>query len=160
MIHLGLRLTLGGGKQAVARLVVTAGAVAIGATLLLVTLAGINAIGAQNQRAVWLATGSAPARYGGTSASAAAPAADPVWWLVSTGSFGTQIIYRVDIAATGPRSPIPPGIPRLPAPGQFYASPALSSDKARSNSNASASIQSTSARSCGFSARFRSRSAY
>lgn len=120
MIRLGLRLTLGGGKQAVARLVVTAGAVAIGVTLLLVTLAGINAIGAQNQRAAWLDTGSAP------SASAAAPAADPVWWLVSTGRFGTQIIYRVDVAATGPGSPVPPGIPRLPGPGEFYASPALS----------------------------------
>ncbi|HEX8626575.1 MAG TPA: FtsX-like permease family protein, partial [Catenuloplanes sp.] len=33
---------------------------------------------------------------------------------------------RVDVAATGPRSPVPPGIPRVPGPGEFYASPALS----------------------------------
>ena len=28
-------------------------------------------------------------------------------------------------AATGASSPVPPGIPRDPAPGQYYASPAL-----------------------------------
>jgi hypothetical protein len=126
MIRLGLRLTLGGGRQAAPRLAVTAAGVAIGVTLLLVTLAGINAITAQNQRAAWLATGSAPARHGSTAAATATPAADPLWWLVSTGRFGTQVIYRVDVAATGPRSPVPPSIPRLPGPGQYYASPALS----------------------------------
>jgi FtsX-like permease family len=125
VIRLGLRITLGGGKQAAARLTVVAVAVAIGVTLLLITLAGINAIGAQNQRAAWLATGSAPAQLGATSAPAAA-GADPLWWLVTTGRFGTQAIYRADVAATGPRSPIPPGIPHLPGPGQYYASPALS----------------------------------
>jgi len=31
----------------------------------------------------------------------------------------------VDVAATGPRSPVPPGMTRLPGPGQFSASPAL-----------------------------------
>jgi hypothetical protein len=29
------------------------------------------------------------------------------------------------VAATGASSPVPPGIPRDPAPGQYYASPAL-----------------------------------
>ena len=29
------------------------------------------------------------------------------------------------MAATGASSPVPPGIPRDPAPGQYYASPAL-----------------------------------
>jgi hypothetical protein len=31
----------------------------------------------------------------------------------------------VDVAATGPGAPVPPGIPHLPGPGEFYASPAL-----------------------------------
>ena len=39
--------------------------------------------------------------------------------------FDGQIIGRVDVAATGPDSPVPPGIPRLPGPGEYYASPAL-----------------------------------
>ncbi len=40
-------------------------------------------------------------------------------------SSATRPIDRVDVAATGPTSPIPPGIPHLPGPGQYYASPAL-----------------------------------
>jgi hypothetical protein len=124
VIRLGLRLTLDGGRQAAVRLAVVAAAVAIGVTLLLITVASINAISAQNQRAAWLATGSAPAGRAST-ASAPAPGADPLWWLVTTGRFGPQAVYRVDVAATGPRSPVPPGIPRLPGPGQYYASPAL-----------------------------------
>ena len=39
--------------------------------------------------------------------------------------FDGQIIGRVDVAATGPTSPVPPGIPHCPGPGEFYASPAL-----------------------------------
>lgn len=31
----------------------------------------------------------------------------------------------MDLAATGPDSPVPPGIPALPGPGEFYASPSL-----------------------------------
>jgi hypothetical protein len=30
------------------------------------------------------------------------------------------------VAATGPGAPVPPGLPRLPGPGEFYASPELS----------------------------------
>src|SRR5271166_4536061 len=51
--------------------------------------------------------------------------ADPLWWLFSVDRYGTLTIDRVDLAATGPTSQIPPGIPRLPGPGQYYASPAL-----------------------------------
>jgi FtsX-like permease family protein len=127
MIRLGLRLTLSGGKEAATRLAVTAVAVALGVGVLLITLAGINALHAQKARGAWLHTdtGSTPAA-GSTPATAGASAPDPLWWLVSTDRFGNQVINRIDVAATGPRSPIPPGIPRLPGPGQFYASPALS----------------------------------
>lgn len=48
MIRLGLRLTLNGGREAAVRLAVTATAVALGVGMLLVTLAGINAIRAQD----------------------------------------------------------------------------------------------------------------
>ena len=58
-------------------------------------------------------------------ASSRSRAATPLWWLFSTDQFGQQTIDRVDVAATGPGSPVPPGIPQLPGPGQFYASPAL-----------------------------------
>ena len=51
MIRLGLRLTLRGGREAAIRLTLTAIAVALGVGLLLITLAGINALIAQNDRA-------------------------------------------------------------------------------------------------------------
>ena len=43
----------------------------------------------------------------------------------STDQFGNQAIDRVDLAAAGPNAPVPPGIPHLPGPGEYYASPAL-----------------------------------
>jgi hypothetical protein len=122
MIGFGLRLTLRGGSEAAIRLLMTAAAVALGVGLLLITLAGINALIAQNDRTAWLNSG----QGGGGPAGRAAPSADPLWWLLTTDQYATQSIDRVDVAATGPRSPVPPGIPHLPGPGQYYASPALS----------------------------------
>ena len=120
MIRFGIRLTLRGGREAATRLVLIATAVAIGVGLLLVTLAGLNAVNTQNARFAWLETG--------RDAAATPPSAntDPAWWQLSADVFHGKQIGRVDVAATGPHSPVPPGIPALPGPGQFYASPALS----------------------------------
>ena len=129
MIGLGLRLTLSGGKEAAVRLAVTAAAVALGVGMLLITLAGINALNAQNARAAWLNTGAPGSGQRGPRAQlpgADAAAPDPLWWLLGADQYGHLVIDRVEVAATGPSSPVPPGIPRLPGPGQFYASPALS----------------------------------
>jgi hypothetical protein len=129
VIRLGLRLTVGGGREAAARLIVMAAAVALGTGLLLTCLAGINAVNTQNVRSAWLDTvGAAPLTGSAARAAAAAKAgaADPVWWLLRADYYGGRAIGRLDVAATGPRSPALPGIPRLPGPGQFYASPALS----------------------------------
>jgi len=52
--------------------------------------------------------------------------ADPAWWLLSGDQFRGRLIGRVDVAVTGPDSPVPPGLPRLPRAGEFYASPAMS----------------------------------
>jgi hypothetical protein len=128
MIRLGLRLTLNGGREAAVRLVLTAAAVALGACLLLITLAGINAVNSQNARYAWLATSAASAPSGpGSRPVAGQPTGrDPLWWQLRADYYGSELIGRVDVAATGPDSPVPPGLPRLPGPGQFYASPALS----------------------------------
>jgi FtsX-like permease family len=142
MIRLGLRLTLNGGREAAIRLVLIAAAVALGVSLVLMSLAGINAVNKQNARYGWLGTGTVPSGTGtvqgtaavpasptgsaGTSATRKASASDPLWWLLQADHFAGQTIARVDVAATGPHSPVPLGIPRLPGPGQFYASPALS----------------------------------
>ena len=122
MIRLGLRLAVSGGREAVIRLVILTLAVGLGVGLLLTALSTINAVNAQNGRYAWLYTGNShepdrPARAG----------TDPLWYSASPDDFGGQTVVRVDVAATGPTSPVPPGIPRDPAPGQYYASPALAS---------------------------------
>lgn len=119
MIRLGLRMTVAGGREAITRLTMIAVAVAIGVTLLLTTLAGLNAVNNQNARYAWLETG-----FTGPNASAVTHT-DPVWWKLSADYYQGKQIGRVDVAATGPDSPIPPGISELPGPGQYYASPAM-----------------------------------
>jgi FtsX-like permease family len=119
VIRFGLRLTLRGGTEAATRLVLIATAVAIGVGLLLTTLAGLNAVNTQNARYAWLETGRATTRPGPATT-------DPVWWQLSVERFHGKLIGRVDVAATGRHSPVPPGIPALPGTGQFYASPAMS----------------------------------
>ncbi|MFE2430221.1 FtsX-like permease family protein [Streptomyces sp. NPDC059373] len=121
MISFGLRLTLRGGREAVARLIVTAAAVALGVGLLLVTLAAVNGVNTQNARYAWLNSGAR-----GATAAGVKPSPDPLWGTLSADLYDGKSIIRVDVAATGPESPVPPGIPRLPGPGQYYASPALS----------------------------------
>ena len=119
MIRFGLRLAVAGGREAVTQLVTVTAAVAAGVGLLLAILAGLHAVDAQSARYAWLGTG-AESGYG-----TGAPAPDPVWWLSRPDYFEGRPITRVDVAATGPDAPVPPGIPRLPGPGEFYASPAL-----------------------------------
>ncbi|UWE11181.1 FtsX-like permease family protein [Actinacidiphila bryophytorum] len=121
MIRLGVRLALGSGRDALVRLLIIASAVALGTGLLLGTLAALNATGTQNDRNAWLNTGRA-----GAGQQQPAGSADPLWWQIGADGFQGKLIGRIDVAATGPASPVPPGIPRLPGPGEYYASPAMS----------------------------------
>ncbi|MCU7826386.1 FtsX-like permease family protein [Kitasatospora sp. DSM 101779] len=117
MIALALRLSVSGGREALARLLSIAAAVAVGVSLLLSTLAGINAVDASNERQLWWNTGAA-------ARTASAPV-DPLWWRAHDDHYDGKPIFEVDVAATGPTSPVPPGMSALPAPGEYYASPAL-----------------------------------
>ena len=119
MIPLGLRLVVSGGREAITRLVVLAVAVGLGVGLLLTAVAATNAVSTWNSRFAWW--------YTGTAYAPAGPAAGiaPLWWHPSGDTFEGHQINRFDVAATGASSPVPPGIPHDPAPGQYYASPAL-----------------------------------
>ena len=117
MIRLGLRLTLASGREAVLRVLVTAAAVALGVGLLLACFAGVDGLHAQADRGAWLDSAAE------TSGSTSAP--NQLWWVSGTDQFASQEIDQVDIAATGPNAAVPPGIAHLPAPGEYYASPAL-----------------------------------
>jgi FtsX-like permease family len=119
VIPLGLRLVLSGGREAVIRLLVLAVAVGLGVGLLLTAVAATNAVTTWNNSHAWLWTGSASVPAGPAAGIA------PLWWHPSGDIFDGQQIDRFDVAATGASSPVPPGIPRDPRPGQYYASPAL-----------------------------------
>jgi FtsX-like permease family len=120
MIRLGLRLTFGSGRESARRVAVMAAAVALGVGLLLVVLAGMNGLRAQADRGAWLNTSqkTAPQSFNGSTAG-------PLWWLHTIDQFGAEPIDQVDVAPAGSNAPVPPGIPRLPGPGEFYVSPAL-----------------------------------
>ncbi|MFC5002485.1 FtsX-like permease family protein [Dactylosporangium cerinum] len=111
MIRFGVRLTLAGGREALVRLVVMAGAVALGVWLLVSTLAGVNAVDGQ---------------FGRFAALRPMPSADgPLWWAERNDYFDGQSIVRIELAATAADAPVPQGLPRLPAAGEYYVSPAL-----------------------------------
>ena len=109
MIRLGLRLAVSGGRGAVVRLIILAAAVGLGVGLLLTVISAVNAVSVQNDRYAWLDTG-APAASG-AAALGGATSRDPLWTLITTDLFNGQDIYRADVAAAGPASPVPPGIP-------------------------------------------------
>jgi hypothetical protein len=119
MIPLGLRLVISGGREAITRLVILAVAVGLGVGLLLTAVAATNAVTTWNNRHAWFSTGSAWVPPGPAAGVA------PLWWHPSNDVFDGQPVDRFDVAATGASSPVPPGIPRDPGPGQYYASPAL-----------------------------------
>lgn len=116
MIRFALRLTVAGGREAVARLVIIAAAVTLGVAMVLTAVAGMTGVGRQNDRYGWANAAVHPA---------GAQDKDPLWWQLRIDTYDRRAIGRVDLAATGPGSPVPPGLPRLPGPGEFYASPAL-----------------------------------
>ena len=119
MIPLGLRLVLSGGREAITRLVILTVAVGLGVGLLLSAVAATSAVNAWNGRHAWFWTGTMSVPAGPATGAA------PLWWHPSGDTFSGHTINRFDVAATGASSPVPPGIPRDPAPGQYYASPAL-----------------------------------
>lgn len=120
MIVIALRLALRGGRAALARFVFTAAGVATGVLLLVYALAALHGISAQDARSGWLGTSIHNHRPGVTSSRT-----DPLLWNKSSDEFLGQAITRIDVAGTGPGSPIPPGITALPTAGHYYASPAL-----------------------------------
>ncbi|MGH3402175.1 MAG: FtsX-like permease family protein [Streptosporangiaceae bacterium] len=119
MIELGLRMVVNGGREAITRLVILALSVGVGVGLLLTVVAATNAVSTWNGRHAWFWTGTAWVTPG--------PAAgvSPLWWHPRADIFDGRRITRFDVAATGASSPVPPGIPGDPGPGQYYASPAL-----------------------------------
>jgi hypothetical protein len=117
VIRLGLQLVLASGREALTRLLVITVAVAVGVALLLAVLAEFHAFQAGSSRPCWECT-QAPALPGTLPGHGLAAN-------YSVDFYQGQTIERLDVAALGPGAPVPPGISRLPGPGQYDASPAL-----------------------------------
>jgi hypothetical protein len=123
MFRLGLRLSLRSGKEALTRFILTTVAVGVGTAVLFAVFAEFNAFHAASSRQCWECT--AQQQNLAFPQSQRGPAARSVLWNYSADYFRGQTIERLDLAALGPNAPVPPGIPRLPRAGQYYASPAL-----------------------------------
>lgn len=107
-------MVAGGRGNAARSALVTAG-VGVGVTLLLLVLTALPALQHREDRTAWH----------GTSAATAVSSADPLWWLASRDHYRGRDVLRVYVAAAGPASQVPPGLTRIPGPGQVAASPAL-----------------------------------
>jgi hypothetical protein len=114
-VRLGLRLAVAGGRESLLRLAVTAFGVAVGVVLLLLCLTGQAAEQGRAERSGWQSADS------GTPATAP----DPALFLTVTDYHQDTAMIRGYVAALGPRPPVPPGLERLPGPGEVAVSPAL-----------------------------------
>ena len=117
MIRLGLRLALAGNRWSLVPTVLTAIAVAFGTAILLFALSFQPALDVRYDRGAWRET---PGSRGAVNSTA------PATRISLTNDFveGRQLA-RVDVASLGPGAPVPPGLERLPAPGEAFVSPAL-----------------------------------
>ena len=113
--RLGLRLAVAGGRESLLRLGVTAFGVAVGVVLLLLCLTGQSAEQGRAERSGW------------QSADSATPATapDPALFLTVTDYHEGTAMIRGYVAALGPHPPVPPGLERLPGPGEVAVSPAM-----------------------------------
>jgi hypothetical protein len=113
--RLGLRLAVAGGRESLLRLAVTAFGVAVGVVLLLLCLTGQSAEQGRAERSGWQSA----------DPDTPATAPDPALFLTVTDYHRGTAMIRGYVAALGPRPPVPPGLERLPRPGEVAVSPAM-----------------------------------
>lgn len=111
---LSLRLLRLGGRRAATSAALVGIGIAIGTALLAVALGAVHGWDAREDRAGW------------RSEDVVAAAGTPVALVrTSVDSAAGQVVHRVDVAAVVPDAPAPPGLLRMPAPGEVWLSPAL-----------------------------------
>ena len=129
-----LKLAVVGSRSAYGRLAGIVGGVAVGVCLLLLLWGGANGLSARDDRGAWLredgsSSQGGPVAYDPSATGPATPEPlTPDKLLMSANPievFRDQLINRRDFAALSTTTVKIPGIPEPPAPGQYYASPAL-----------------------------------
>ncbi|MFI6815847.1 FtsX-like permease family protein [Nonomuraea sp. NPDC050328] len=111
-LSLAWRLLRGGGRRGLLGTWLTFGAVAVSTALLLFAISANLAFDARAERGAW--RNPVAAKSGAVAVQA-----------TRLDYVAGRPITVVDIAALGDRAPAPPGLPRVPAPGEVWLSPAL-----------------------------------
>ena len=119
MIRLGLRLTLHSGREAFTRLLLTTVAVALGVAVLLGVLAEFHAFQTDASMSCWECTQGTSVPKTLAASAPGARAGRGELWNYSVDYFEGRTIERLNVAALSPGAPVPPGVSRLPGPGQY-----------------------------------------
>lgn len=114
-ILLGIRMAIAGGRETLARMALTVMGIAIGVPLILLAFTAVPVMQSHTDRLAWHRT----------TAASPATAPDHALWLAVTDGYAGRDVVRVHVAALGPHPPTPPGVDRLPGPGETLVSPAL-----------------------------------
>ncbi|WP_216215635.1 FtsX-like permease family protein [Amycolatopsis aidingensis] len=112
---LGLRLAVGGGRisgAALLRLSMTAVGIALAVALLLLATSIGHLTGERRDRVA--AT---------QEITDTRPGVDPLRWHSTGKQVGEDYLELLAVAPTGPAAPVPPGLERLPGPGELVVSP-------------------------------------
>ncbi|GAA3220473.1 ABC transporter permease [Streptomyces sp. XM83C] len=117
-LAMGVRFAFGGGREGWTRTLLTAVGVGLGVTLLLLTTAVPNVLAERSAREHARAdhTFSQPERPKGPDTLVVADA---------NTQFGAEDVRGRLLEPEGPKAPRPPGVDRLPGPGEMVVSPAL-----------------------------------
>ncbi len=115
-LAMGARFAFAGGREGWTRTLLTGMGVGLGVALLLISTAIPGALAARAERGDARGTMTATAEHPGPDTLLTAPA--------------NQTYHRQDIEgsllqAEGPRAPVPPGLKKVPGPGEMAVSPAL-----------------------------------
>ncbi|RSN57407.1 ABC transporter permease [Amycolatopsis sp. WAC 04182] len=113
-LMLGFRLAVGGGRGSIVRLVLSTMGIGLAVAVLLIGASAGTVKENRDQRA-----------YAASPRYEPIPGVAPLNHHATTTDFRGQAISLVHLQATGPNSPIPPGVNRVPAPGEVFLSPKL-----------------------------------
>jgi hypothetical protein len=112
---LGVRLSVAGGRSGWLRLALIAAGVGLGVGMLLMLAAAPTAVAAREERRNDRATGAAVEQAGPATLLA----------LTVETRFRDEPVRGRILRPDGDRPPVPPGLPRVPAAGELFVSPAL-----------------------------------
>ncbi|HEX4701224.1 MAG TPA: FtsX-like permease family protein, partial [Pseudonocardiaceae bacterium] len=113
-LALGIRLAVGGGRTSLARLVLGTIGIGMATAVLLVAASVGHFMSAEHAR-----------ETAGTPGIGAVPGVAPLDVYGGGTQFLGTYIGGEYVRATGPNSPVPPGLDRVPGPGEIVLSPAL-----------------------------------